>query len=47
MRLYLLNLPEWMSARILAITISAPEPDFEHVMETGEPIVDSLEFHAP
>ena len=47
MRLYLLDLPEGMSARILAITISASEPDFEHVMEAAEPIVDSLEFHAP
>jgi len=47
MRLYLLDLPEGMSARILAITISAPEPDFEHVMEAAEPIVDSIEFHAP
>ena len=47
MRLYLLDLPEGLSARILAIAISAPEADFEHVMEAAEPIVDSLEFHAP
>ena len=46
MRLYLLDLPDGMSARILAIAISAPEPDFEHVMEAAEPILDSFEFHA-
>jgi hypothetical protein len=46
MRLYLLDLPEGLSARILAIAISAPEPDLERVLEAAEPIVDSLEFHA-
>jgi hypothetical protein len=45
MRLYLLDLPEGLSARILAIAISAPEPDFEHVMEAAELIVGSFEFH--
>ncbi|HET7237021.1 MAG TPA: hypothetical protein VFK59_11400 [Actinomycetota bacterium] len=45
MRLYLLDLPEGMSARILAIAISAPEANFEHVVEAAEPIVDSFEFH--
>jgi hypothetical protein len=47
MRLYLLDLPEGMSARILAIAISAPEPDFERVMEAAAPVLDSIEFHAP
>ncbi|HEX9716930.1 MAG TPA: hypothetical protein VGA93_03205, partial [Actinomycetota bacterium] len=47
MRLYLLDLPEGMSARILAITISAPEANFERVVEAAEPIVDSIEFHEP
>ena len=47
MRLYLLDLPEGLSARILAIAISAPEADFDHVMEAAEPIVDSFEFHTP
>jgi hypothetical protein len=46
MRLYLLDLPEGLSARILAIAISAPDASFEHVMEAAEPIVDSIEFHA-
>ena len=45
MRLYLLDLPGG-SARILAIAIAAPEPDFEHVVEAAAPIVDSFEFHA-
>jgi hypothetical protein len=46
MRLYLLDLPERLLHRTLAIAISAPEPDFERVMEAAEPIVDSIEFHA-
>ena len=46
MRLYLLDLPEGLSPRTLAIAISAPEPDFERVMKAAEPIVDSIEFHA-
>ena len=47
MRLYLLDLPEGMSARILAIAISAPESEFERVVEAATPILDSFEFHAP
>ncbi len=46
MRLYLLDLPEGLSARILAIAISAPDASFEHVMEAAASIVDSIEFHA-
>jgi hypothetical protein len=45
MRLYLLDLPEGMSARILAIAISALDSEFEHVVEAAAPIVDSFEFH--
>lgn len=45
MRLYLLDLPEGFSARILAITIAAPEPAFEAVVEAAGPIVDSFELH--
>jgi hypothetical protein len=45
MRLYLLDLPEGMSARILAIAISAPEADFERVLEAAAPILESFEFH--
>jgi hypothetical protein len=45
MRLYLLDLPDGMSNRILAIAIAAPAPDFEHVTEVAAPIVESFEFH--
>jgi hypothetical protein len=45
MRLYLLDLPEEMSDRILAITVTAPEPDFERVLEAVAPILESFEFH--
>jgi hypothetical protein len=45
MRLYLLDLPEGMSARILAIAISALGSEFEHVVEAAAPILDSFEFH--
>jgi hypothetical protein len=45
MRLYLLDLPEGMSARILAIAIVAHESEFERVVEAAVPVVDSLEFH--
>jgi hypothetical protein len=44
-RLYLLDLPEGLSARILAIAVLAPETRFESVMEAAAPILDSLEFH--
>ena len=46
MRLYLLDLPDGMTARTLAIAITAPEPDFERVIAAATPIVDSIEFHA-
>ena len=45
-RLYLLDLPDGLSARTLAIAIVAPEPRFEAVMEAAAPIVDSFGFHA-
>ncbi len=56
-RLYLLDLPEGMSARILAIAIIARDPyggeaevsqsGSERVVEAATPIVDSFEFHLP
>ena len=46
MRLFLLDLPEGSSMRILAIAVVAPESRFEHVVEAAAPIIDSLEFHA-
>jgi hypothetical protein len=45
MRLYLVDLPEEISARILAIAIAAPESRFDQVVEAAAPIVDSVEFH--
>ena len=45
MRLYLLDLPEGMSSRILAISVTAPESDFERVLEAVAPILESFEFH--
>jgi hypothetical protein len=45
MRLYLLDLPEGSSARILAIAIVAPEPALEQVVDAAAPILDSFEFH--
>jgi hypothetical protein len=44
MRLYLLDLPEGSSGRILAIAISAPDSRFELVLKAAAPIVDSFEF---
>jgi hypothetical protein len=44
-RLYLLDLPEGMSARILVIAISALDSEFERVVEAAAPVVDSFEFH--
>ncbi len=46
MRLYLLDLPDGLSARTLAIVIVAPEASFEQVVEAAQPILDSFEFHA-
>lgn len=45
-RLYLLDLPEGMSAQVLAIAISALDSEFERVVEAAAPILDSFEFHA-
>jgi hypothetical protein len=47
MRLYLFDVPEGSSMRILAIAIVAPESRFERVVEAAAPVVDSIEFHAP
>jgi hypothetical protein len=44
MRLYLLDLPEGMSARILAIAISAADSEFERVARAAVPVLDSFEF---
>ena len=46
MRLYLLNVPEGTSTRILAIAIVAPEPRFGRVMAAAQPVLDSIEINA-
>jgi hypothetical protein len=45
MRLYLVDLPGG-SARILSIAIVASESDFDGVVESAQPVVDSFEFHS-
>jgi hypothetical protein len=45
MRLYLVDLPSG-SARILSIAIVASESDFDGVVESAQPVVDSFEFHS-
>jgi hypothetical protein len=47
MRLYLLDLPEGMSARTLAIAIVALDSEFERVVKAAAPVLDSFEFHLP
>ena len=46
MRLYLFDVPEGLSMRILAIAIVAPESDFARAVEAAAPLIDSIEFHA-
>jgi hypothetical protein len=45
LRLFLVDVPEGMSMRTLAITVMAPEARFEEVIEEATPIIDSIEFH--
>jgi hypothetical protein len=55
MRLYFLDLPEGMSARMLGIALAAPDrpctpditPGFQRVSEAAAPVLDSFEFHTP
>jgi hypothetical protein len=44
-RLYLLDLPQGSSARMLAIAFIARKESFERAVESAAPIVDSVEFH--
>lgn len=46
-RLYLVDLPQGSSPRVLTIAIGAAEESFERLVESAAPIVDSIEFHAP
>jgi hypothetical protein len=45
LRLFLVDVPEGMSMRTLAITVMASEENFEEVLEEADPIIDSIEFH--
>jgi hypothetical protein len=45
LRLYLVDLPEGMSVRTLAITVTAPKESFEKFIEETAPIIESIEFH--
>lgn len=45
LRLYLVDLPESMSVDTLAITVVAPEAQFEGVLADAAPIIESIEFH--
>ena len=47
MRLYLLDLPKGSSARTLAITLVAPEANFETVLAEAPEILDSFKFRTP
>jgi hypothetical protein len=47
MRVYVLDLPEGMSARTLAVAIVALDSEFELVVRAAAPVLDSFEFHAP
>lgn len=47
MRLYLVDLPDGMSARVMAIAINALDSEFEYVLEAATPVLDSFEFHVP
>ena len=46
-RLYLVDLPKGMSLQTLAITVTAHGSRFDEVIEEAQPIIDSIEFHAP
>lgn len=47
MRVYVLDLPEGMSARLLAIGIIAHESMFDDVLEAATPVLESFEFQTP
>jgi len=46
-RLYLIDVPDGLSMRTLAIAIVAPESRFERAVGAAQPVVESIEFHAP
>ena len=46
MRLYLVDVPEGSTTRILAIAAVTPDARFEAVLEAATPIIESIEFHS-
>jgi hypothetical protein len=45
LRLYLVDLPEGMPVRTLAVTVVATQDRFDDVIAETAPIIDSIEFH--
>jgi hypothetical protein len=45
LRLFLVDVPEGMSMRTLAITVMAPVARFDDAVVDATPIIDSIEFH--
>jgi len=43
--LILVDVPEGLSMRVLAITILADDERFESAIQEAEPLIDSIEFH--
>lgn len=47
MRLYLIDVPDGLATRILAIAVVAPQSRFDKTLAAATPVLDSIEFHAP
>lgn len=45
MRLILVDVPDGLSMRVLAITVMAPEARFDEVIQDATPLIESIEFH--
>ena len=45
MRLFLVDLPDGMSVKTLAITVKAPKDQFDAYLAETAPIIESIEFH--
>ncbi len=45
LRLYLVDLPEGMSVKTLAVTVLAPEERFDDFVNETAPIIESIDFH--
>ena len=45
LRLFLVDLPEGMSVKTLAITVKAPKDRFKAYLAEATPIIESIQFH--